>query len=94
LLASEPALQGNELKQLRARLERMDRGRTWTLETLEAIAAQPGRRAGDLAVQLGWSELQDFKLHVRQLKALGLTLSLPIGYRLSPRGEALLAALR
>jgi hypothetical protein len=29
-----------------------------------------------------------FKTDVRKLKALGLTESLPVGYRLSPRGEA------
>jgi hypothetical protein len=31
-----------------------------------------------------------FKLDVRKLKELGLTESLPIGYRLSPRGETVL----
>jgi len=31
-------------------------------------------------------ELQPFKLNVRKLKALGLTESLEVGYRLSPRG--------
>ena len=31
-----------------------------------------------------------FKLHVRKLKALGLTRSLEVGYRLSPRGQAYL----
>ncbi|MGZ4770275.1 MAG: hypothetical protein ACXVLX_16570, partial [Ilumatobacteraceae bacterium] len=34
-----------------------------------------------------------FKLNVRKLKELGLTESLDIGYRLSPRGEAVLRAL-
>ena len=33
-----------------------------------------------------------FKLNVRKLKALGLTESLEVGYRLSPRGAAFLAA--
>jgi hypothetical protein len=33
-----------------------------------------------------------FKTHVRKLKALGLTLSLQVGYRLAPRGEAYLAS--
>jgi hypothetical protein len=33
-----------------------------------------------------------YKLDVRKLKALGLTISLPIGYRLSARGEAYLHA--
>jgi len=32
-----------------------------------------------------------FKANVRKLKALGLTESLEVGYRLSPRGEALLS---
>jgi hypothetical protein len=35
--------------------------------------------------------LATFKVHVRKLKNLGLTLSLPVGYRLSPRGEEYLA---
>lgn len=42
---------------------------------------------------MGW-ERQDFKLHVRRLKALGLTLSLDVGDRLSPRGESYLNYLR
>ena len=33
-----------------------------------------------------------FKSHVRKLKGLGLTESLKVGYRLSPRGEAVFAA--
>jgi hypothetical protein len=32
------------------------------------------------------------KLRIRRLKELGLTISLDIGYRLSPRGEAYLRA--
>jgi hypothetical protein len=31
---------------------------------------------------------------VRQLKGLGLTISLDVGYRLSPRGRAYLQSLR
>ena len=42
---------------------------------------------------VGWPDLATFKTHVRQLKELGLTLSLRIGYRLSPRGEAYLNAV-
>jgi hypothetical protein len=44
-------------------------------------------RAGDLAVELG-REREPFKIDVRKLKNLGLTTSLEVGYRLSPRGEA------
>jgi hypothetical protein len=54
---------------------------------LELIAAHPGRRAPDLAAMLGM-ETVDFKRQVRRLKELGLTHSLRVGYRLSPRGEA------
>ena len=32
-------------------------------------------------------ETRPFKADVRKLKELGLTESLPVGYRLSPRGE-------
>jgi hypothetical protein len=47
-------------------------------------------RAGDLADVLGRERL-DFKTDVRKLKNLGLTISLGVGYRLSPRGAAYLA---
>lgn len=95
-LASSDGLDAAQLQEVQRKLARLDAsaGRAWTMATLEAIAAQPGRRAGDLYLQLGWSELLDFKLHVRRLKALGLTLSLRVGYQLSPRGEALLRATR
>ena len=49
-------------------------------------------RAGDLADELGLERLA-FKTDVRKLKALGLTESLPVGYRLSPRGQAWLDQL-
>ena len=35
-------------------------------------------------------EMLPFKVDVRKLKALGLTESLPVGYRLAPRGRSLL----
>jgi hypothetical protein len=37
-------------------------------------------------------ERRAFKGNVRKLKELGLTESLEVGYRLSPRGRALLSA--
>ena len=46
-----------------------------------------------LAEATGW-ERQYFKLHVRRLKELGLTLNLDVGYRSSPRGESYLNYLR
>jgi ribosomal protein S19E (S16A) len=53
------------------------------------IGRNPGVRAGDLASQFG-QERAAFKVNVRKLKGLGLTESLETGYRLSPRGRALL----
>ena len=56
---------------------------------VELIARRPATRAGDLAAQLRQERLP-FKANVRKLKALGLTESLEVGYRLSPRGRAYL----
>jgi hypothetical protein len=61
----------------------------WTRPTLDAIARHPAVRAGDLAAELGRERLP-FKADVRKLKRLGLTESLDVGYRLSPRGQAYL----
>jgi hypothetical protein len=83
------------LDQIGRRLARLDRASShgpWTLAVLRAIAANPERRAGDLAAEMGRPRLP-FKVDVRKLKELGLTESLPIGYRLSPRGAAVLAHL-
>jgi hypothetical protein len=93
-LAQDALLSDADLQQLSQKLARLDKTRAWTMATLKAIEARPGTRAGDLAADLGWLELLEFKLHVRKLKALGLTLSLRIGYRLAPRGEAYLRAVR
>ena len=68
---------------------RLDRMGDWALETLQLIEAHPARRAGDLADLVGRERLP-FKADVRKLKKLGLTQSLEVGYRLSPRGEAYL----
>jgi hypothetical protein len=70
-----------------AKLERMG---PWTYEVLRAIAERPGVRAPDLAASFG-RETRPFKADVRKLKELGLTESLPVGYRLSPRGRRVLA---
>jgi len=68
-------------------LKRLDARSPWTARVLDLIAEYPERRAGDLAAMLEM-ETQAFKLDVRKLKALGLTESLEVGYRLSPRGQA------
>jgi hypothetical protein len=79
-----------ERAEIDARLSRLDaasRHGPWTRKVLELIAAQPGTRAPDLAASLG-RETAPFKADVRKLKELGLTESLQVGYRLSPRGRA------
>ncbi len=74
------------------RLKRLDARGPWTVRILDLIAEHPARRAGDLAEMLG-RETLSFKQDVRKLKALGLTESLEVGYRLSPRGQAARKAL-
>lgn len=78
-----------DLARIADALIRLDRPAPWTGRTLEAIARHPGVRAGDLCALVGMDR-DDFKLKVRKLKALGLTESLEVGYRLSPRGQAVL----
>lgn len=88
----DTAPDAGEALQIERRLRRLDAASShgpWTRGVLEAIAAHPGRRAADLAADLGRERLP-FKLDVRKLKELGLTESLPIGYRLSLRGRSIL----
>jgi hypothetical protein len=78
-----------ELMAIQSRLDRLDATASqgpWTAATLSLIEENPGVRAEDLARLLG-REKKPFKLDVRKLKELGLTESLPVGYRLSPRGK-------
>lgn len=90
-LRQTPAADSDE-QRLLERLRRLDAraDAPWTRRVLELLRRHPGVRAGDLCHQLG-QEKEAFKMNVRKLKALGLTESLETGYRLSPRGEALLA---
>ena len=94
VLAHDDALSDDDLRAIRVRLERMDRlgaSGPWTMAVLRTIAERPGVRAADLATSLD-RDLAPFKLDVRKLKNLGLTISLEVGYRLSPRGEAYVRA--
>ena len=61
----------------------------WTQPVLRLLGKHSGVRAADLAATVGM-DTPRFKANVRKLKGLGLTESLEIGYRLSPRGEAFL----
>ncbi|WP_043347702.1 hypothetical protein [Beutenbergia cavernae] len=96
VLAASDGLTDADVAEIDRRLDRLDRASShgpWTRQTLTLIAAHPARRAPDLAAMLG-RERDPFKVDVRKLKNLGLTLSLEVGYRLSPRGKAYLRSTR
>jgi hypothetical protein len=88
-LRQDDELSDDEVAAIRARLAKLDKASTrgpWTTTVLQLIAERPAVRAPDLAASLGLETLV-FKRDVRKLKALGLTESLTIGYRISPRGQ-------
>ena len=92
-LRSNDDLSDADVAALDVRLERLDRASShgaWTLSTLEQIRRRPQVRAPDLAAEVG-RETAPFKIDVRKLKNLGLTISHPVGYEISPRGFAYLA---
>ncbi len=87
-LRANDHLDETEVATLTAKLDRMDRAadRPWTRQALELIGRHPGVVSTELAAAAGQERAQ-FKIRIRRLKALGLTESLEVGYRLSPRGE-------
>ena len=87
-LRAAAEIEPTERAALDARLARWDRGTDgpWTAAILDSIAASPGVVSTVLADQVGMDR-PTFKRRVRQLKELGFTESLEVGYRLSPRGE-------
>ena len=90
-LAADDRLSVDDIDAITARLARWDAAAEtpWTREYLTMIGANEAVRAPDLAARVGL-EVPRFKRRVRQLKGLGLTTSLEVGYRLSPRGRAFL----
>ncbi len=93
-LRESPIESAEDRDRLLARLQRMDDAapNAWTLDVLAAMAAHPGERAADLCRRVGQTR-DVLKAHIRKLKALGLTESLDVGYRLSRRGRDLLKQL-
>ncbi len=84
-----------ELAEITAAVAKLDAGRRsgpWTRQILEWIRNNPGVISTELAGLLG-RDVPPMKADIRRLKALGLTESLRIGYRLSPRGAAYLESL-
>ena len=101
LALRERVARGRELTELIAAVDKLDAGKrtggqadhSWTRRILEWIEANPGVLASVLAAELG-RDLLPMKADIRKLKALGLTISLRTGYRLSPRGEGYLRSRR
>lgn len=84
-----------ELSEVIAKLDKLDKNSKrgpWTRSFLQVIHDRPATYSGVLAKSLGL-ETPQFKPWVRKLKALGLTESLDVGYRLSPRGQIVLRAM-
>jgi hypothetical protein len=93
-LAADDALTDADVAAITARLDRWDAVATpWARDYLTMIGDNEAVRAPDLAARVGL-DVPRFKRRVRQLKGLGLTISLDVGYRLSPRGRAYLQSLR
>lgn len=92
-LALEDQLTLEDVQQITARLARFDAAQPWTHDTLAIIARRPRVAASQLAAELG-RDTPSFKVDVRKLKKLGLTQSFEVGYEISPRGRAYLAAAR
>jgi len=93
-LRNDDNLTTEDVEAITRRLNRLDRSSRhgiWTRDALLLIERFPGRRAPDLAAMVS-RETQPFKTDIRKLKSMGLTESLEVGYRLSPRGEAFLRA--
>jgi hypothetical protein len=95
-LRASAELTDSDVAAIDAKLERLDRASShgpWTMRTLGLIGEHPQRRAPDLAAMEG-RETAPFKIDVRKLKAMGLTISFAVGYEISPRGAAYLARTR
>jgi hypothetical protein len=95
-LALDDALKPDDVRAIKARLARFDEASDvgpWTKKTLALIAKHPRVAASQLAEKLGREKLS-FKADVVKLKRLGLTQSFEVGYELSPRGVAFIAATR
>ena len=95
-LRTNDKLSKTELEEIIAQLRKLDAGSqrgNWTQAYLQMIRDQPNTHAQILAESIGLT-IPTFKPWVRKLKALGLTESLRPGYKLSPRGQKVLIALK
>jgi hypothetical protein len=91
-LRQNEKLTSDELAELQSRLRRLDsysKAGPWTSKVLNLIADFPETRAADLASRIQCEKMW-LKTNIRKSKNLGLTESLKVSYRLSPRGVAFL----
>lgn len=90
-LATQAVLSKDDVALLTKKLARLDArpGGPWVRQTLGLIARRPRVAASKLARSIG-RETEPFKVDVRRLKKLGLTISFEVGYELSPRCRAYL----
>ncbi len=81
----------NDFASLQNKLIKIDNGKfgPWTSTILKLIQQNPETLAQILADEMRVEKIW-FKSQVRRLKKLGLTISLGIGYKLSPRSESYL----
>ena len=91
-IALERKLSDADAEEILERLRRLDARGPWTRATLALIGRHPRVAASRLARELG-RETLPFKVDVRKLKRLGLTMSFEVGYEVSPRGKAFLARM-
>jgi hypothetical protein len=91
-LALDDRIAADDVAAIRIRLARLDKAKPWTRRTLALIDKHPRVAASKLAKMVK-RETQPFKTDVRKLKKLGLTQSFEVGYEISPRGRAYLAAV-
>ena len=95
-LRQKDSLSQTEIDSLMKRLARLDAASShgpWTRQAMELIDRNPAIVSTVLATEMAL-ERAVFKLDIRKLKESGLTESLEVGYRLSPRGKRLLDHLR
>jgi len=93
-LRKSPRIAADARQAIAKLVARLDSKRPgYVRSVLRAIQSSPGTSAADLAEGLGIDKPM-LKRDIRQLKEHGLTESLTVGYRLSPRGEAWLAKER
>lgn len=89
-------ISNDEMTKVIAKLKRLDASgkvKNWTYKVIEIVDSEPGKYAIEYSSKLGY-EKEWFKLNIRKLKNLGLTISLTDGYEISPRGKVVLKELK